>query len=105
MASRIAGIGLPDVDGVFLPGYRGIPFKVAAVIEGVNAGAVEAFDMAQFRSWLGDHSDGNEPAENARVGGIEHQVRLLDRVEMFSDSTELFVRLGDRVPDSMHALR
>ena len=52
----------------------------------------------------GSGRDGNEPADNVRVGGVEHQVGLLDRVEMFSNSTEAFVRLGDRVPYSIQAL-
>ena len=100
-AIRIRRIGFADIDGMFSSGYALIGWKVAIVIDRVNAGAVEALKGFKRLAGLSDHRNTNDAAHNIRVGEIKNEPWMMNRVEVFYDVSEIVTRRRNRLPEAL----
>lgn len=89
-ANRVLGglvvrIGLADVDRAVHALERRVGAEVAAVVDCVDAGAVEFGDLRQRVLGLGDQSQRDDAAGSIGVGGDEDGVGAQHRVELVCD--------------------
>lgn len=94
LAYRVLGglvvrIGLADVDRVIPALQRRVGWEVAAVVDGVHAGAVEFRDSGQRVLGLRHQRQRHDAAGRVRVGGVEDGSRAEDWIQLGGDVAQL----------------
>src|SRR5215469_14834894 len=103
LAGGIGWISLPDIDWVFPPRNARIGWKIPAIVQRIDTGTIEPLNVREWLAGLGNHRDADDAAHDVRVRGIEHETRMLDRIEVIHDLPQPRIGLADCLAHTFRA--